>query len=687
MTLDTLTCDSPAAARPLSRRRNPIRSLGRSLALGLACLLAPANPASAQLPPSSFTANFTNGGNSVSVDFSLHPIRSSNFSVIVQNSAGGFDPFTAPAPATYLGTPVGVSGALACATLKSNGTLLARIMFEDGTTWTTNAGTVAGGSASTSGSPNWTRAWPSFTIDSGGAGGSVQAAELGVDSSYDHFLRSSLNPADNLSIIEHSVMCANVLYLRDAGILHRLGRVVMRGNQTQDPYRTLTGGNLLNETQNQWNNVLPPGTHDVAAMVSASSVGGGLAWVGVIGSSNRYSVNDSDANGDFSVVWRHEAGHNWGSNHYEGNAPEGPTIMSNNSLSRISTPELAKIVGHRNTKLAILDNLGSYSFPLPPRASLDFGYANVGGNAAFDVLANDHDSNSDGISIQSFDATSNLGGAVSLAAGDQLQLQNVAAHGQMDWFQYRIVDTTGRTATGIVYAQGEIPSSKLTGTGIGTSGAWCCGNTFDKALDGNLATYYDADSASGDWVGLDLGAGNTSAVTKVRYAARAGHEGRMTGGVIQGSNSADFSSGVVTLGTVGAAPASGVLTTQLILNNSTAYRYVRYLSPTDGWCNIAEIEFWGSGISAPPAPMGLVATALKQPGRIKLTWNASSGATSYNIKRATTSGGPYTTVATSTGTTYTNTGLTSGTTYHYVVSAVNTSGESGNSNQASATAK
>ena len=61
-------------------------------------------------------------------------------------------------------------------------------------------------------------------------------------------------------------------------------------------------------------------------------------------------------------------------------------------------------------------------------------------------------------------------------------------------------------------------------------------------------------------------------------------------------------------------------------------------------------------------------------------------ATSYNVKRSTTDGGPYTTIASGvTTTSYTNTGLTNGTTYYYVVSAVNSVGESGNSNQASAT--
>ena len=85
----------------------------------------------------------------------------------------------------------------------------------------------------------------------------------------------------------------------------------------------------------------------------------------------------------------------------------------------------------------------------------------------------------------------------------------------------------------------------------------------------------------------------------------------------------------------------------------------------------------------PPAPTNLMATAGN--AQVGLSWSASSGATSYNVKRSTTSGGPYTTIASPTTTSYTDTGLTNGTTYYYVVSAVNAAGESANSSQVSAT--
>lgn len=92
---------------------------------------------------------------------------------------------------------------------------------------------------------------------------------------------------------------------------------------------------------------------------------------------------------------------------------------------------------------------------------------------------------------------------------------------------------------------------------------------------------------------------------------------------------------------------------------------------------------YGGGGTPPPAPTGLAATAGN--AQIALSWTASSGATSYTVKRATTSGGPYTKIASPSVTNYTDTGLTNGATYYYVVSAVNSAGESANSAQASAT--
>jgi chitin-binding protein len=85
--------------------------------------------------------------------------------------------------------------------------------------------------------------------------------------------------------------------------------------------------------------------------------------------------------------------------------------------------------------------------------------------------------------------------------------------------------------------------------------------------------------------------------------------------------------------------------------------------------------------AVPNPPVGVSGTAGN--AQVALSWTAVSGATSYNVKRSLTSGGPYANVQTGvTATSFTNTGLANGTPYYYVVTALNASGESAISNQA-----
>lgn len=93
----------------------------------------------------------------------------------------------------------------------------------------------------------------------------------------------------------------------------------------------------------------------------------------------------------------------------------------------------------------------------------------------------------------------------------------------------------------------------------------------------------------------------------------------------------------------------------------------------------------GGGGTVPAAPTGLTATA--GVGQVALDWTGSSGATSYDVYRGTSSGGESgTPVSTGlTGTSYADTGVTGGTKYYYKVSAVDSVGTSGQSNEASAT--
>ena len=121
------------------------------------------------------------------------------------------------------------------------------------------------------------------------------------------------------------------------------------------------------------------------------------------------------------------------------------------------------------------------------------------------------------------------------------------------------------------------------------------------------------------------------------------------------------------------------------LTNGTKYYYVvsAYNSYGEG-ANSAEVSATPTAPTAGTAPSALIAT----PGdsQITLNWNAVTGATSYNVKRSTTSGGPYSTTSGSPSTNmFVDSSVANGTKYFYVVTAVSSAGESGNSPEANAT--
>ncbi len=131
------------------------------------------------------------------------------------------------------------------------------------------------------------------------------------------------------------------------------------------------------------------------------------------------------------------------------------------------------------------------------------------------------------------------------------------------------------------------------------------------------------------------------------------------------------------------APTTNSFTDTGLTNGTTYYYVVSALSAGVESANSAQASATPTAPLTPPAaPTGLQATA--GDAQVSLSWTASATASSYHVKRSTTSGGPYTQVAAPATTSDTDTGLTNGTTYYYVVSALNAAGESPNSSQVSA---
>ena len=111
-----------------------------------------------------------------------------------------------------------------------------------------------------------------------------------------------------------------------------------------------------------------------------------------------------------------------------------------------------------------------------------------------------------------------------------------------------------------------------------------------------------------------------------------------------------------------------------VLDGTKYYYVVSALNSSGEGANSAEAS--ATPLFSPP-PTNLAVTN-SDFGPIFLTWSMSAGATSYNVKRSTSSG-TETTIGNTAGTSYSDSNILYGTTYYYVVSALNAGGEGSNS--------
>src|SRR5258708_18142141 len=79
-------------------------------------------------------------------------------------------------------------------------------------------------------------------------------------------------------------------------------------------------------------------------------------------------------------------------------------------------------------------------------------------------------------------------------------------------------------------------------------------------------------------------------------------------------------------------------TTKTIISGFVSILLVLLQAGCGGYSNGGGGNGGGGGTNAPSSPSGLTASAAKAP--VDLTWNASTGATAYYVKRSTTNGGP-----------------------------------------------
>ena len=144
----------------------------------------------------------------------------------------------------------------------------------------------------------------------------------------------------------------------------------------------------------------------------------------------------------------------------------------------------------------------------------------------------------------------------------------------------------------------ETTPGKLTGTIIGTqysvdydngNAKSTTVNTKNNVFDGNFDTFFASYDRSRTWVGLDLG--EKHVITKVGYSPRKTQGGRVELAVIEGANEPDFSD-ALPIYMIKSAASEGVMHYGQV-DCSRGFRYVRYVSPYDVRCNLAELEFHG----------------------------------------------------------------------------------------------
>jgi hypothetical protein len=119
-------------------------------------------------------------------------------------------------------------------------------------------------------------------------------------------------------------------------------------------------------------------------------------------------------------------------------------------------------------------------------------------------------------------------------------------------------------------------------------------------------------------------------------------------------------------------------------NFSGSDHYPRGITSSLWWLNASNNPPNPIAMSAPAAPTSFSAAASNQ--QVVLLWQGVALATGYNLKRATVSGGPYTSLTNGIqGASFIDSTVSNGTTYYYILAATNQLGESLPSAELSAT--
>jgi hypothetical protein len=363
------------------------------------------SPALPAAPVANFTVDVPTDGGVLTLDLFKHSNRSDRYRVLVDRGNGALEPTAPPEVRTYRGTVQGRPDTVVSGSLLPGG-FSGIVRLEDGETWVVQpkrdfcpndpqagvhlsfaaADAVPDGRGCALGQPGFPV--ERFTIgeqqegEGGIAGTTPSQVEIGCETDFEFFQRNGSSVASTVNDIELIMNNVNVIYDRDANVVHEISVIVVRSAST-DPYSGTTIDARLTEFGNKWATAPESGIfRDVSHMFSGVAFSGGtigLAYLNVVCNSisnAQYGVVESryTTTLNFRVsLSAHEIGHNWSCTHCDADGNANCNIMCSangacggitGSNLRLNTRAVTEITNRLNSQ--------SCDFVRPAPQSLPF---------------------------------------------------------------------------------------------------------------------------------------------------------------------------------------------------------------------------------------------------------------------------------------------------------------------------
>ena len=324
-----------------------------------------------------------------------YSLRSPSFRLLVENERGRVREVEAREPNTYRGVAYRRSGAAdsdVAATLE-HGNLWAFVRGQDGSieviqplsdavpgadpklhlVYDANDSlpdaTLCGVVAESGGAPKNT--------DPGGAGlaagTTLSVCEIAFDADWEFYMANSGDLWSTYSDIERVLNGVSLIYEQDVAVMYRITHIRVRTGEP-DPYSATEPRALLNQFRREWNRNQSILQRDVAHLMTGKDIDGNVVGYGLIGvicdKSAAYAFSQSRFSTNLQrrvALTSHELGHNWDSQHCDGDGDCSIMCASlggcTGNLSGLGARTRQSIVRHRDRVGCLSDGPTTLDLP------------------------------------------------------------------------------------------------------------------------------------------------------------------------------------------------------------------------------------------------------------------------------------------------------------------------------------